>query len=495
MKKIVIALVLLLVLAGLGGAGYWYFFAAGSRGPALATEPVVRDDLLATISATGTLEPEDVIDVGAQVAGQIKEFGEDVEANSSTVYPARGARTAGYLSAPFGNGALLAAASMVVEPPKLIDYRSVVRPGTVLAKIDDALFVARVAASRADLEQADANVAQAKASVASAQADLEMAKTTLAQADRDLKRGRRLTGSISQEEFETTQSAFDKARVSVAAYDASLLKAKAALPGAEAAVNRAKATLLQDETNLGYATIKVPDSVGNKGVIIERRVTIGQTVQSSFNTPSLFLIAKDLTRMKVWASVNEADIGQVKVGQQVSFTVDARPGDVFKGVVNLIRLNATMTQNVVTYTVEVLVDNSEGKLLPYMTANLQFEVNKREHVLLIPNSALRWRPAAQMVAPEDREAFLRASRRREGLAGEAAAPEKEQRSRGTVWIVQGNFVKPVKVRLGLTDGARSEVIEGDLREGLEVVTREAARNGGDSTTNPFAPQMFGGKKQ
>src|SRR5207245_1534448 len=125
---------------------------------------------------------------------------------------------------------------------------------------------------------------------------------------------------------------------------------------------------------------------------IDRRVNVGQTVVSSLSAPSLFLLAKDLKRIQVWAAVNEADIGRLKVGHRVTFTVDAFPKDVFAGKVDQIRLNASNTQNVVTYTVVVSTDNASGQLLPYMTANLLFQVDNRPNALLVPNSALRWRP-------------------------------------------------------------------------------------------------------
>src|SRR5262249_41659128 len=137
-----------------------------------------------------------------------------------------------------------------------------------------------------------------------------------------------------------------------------------------------------------YCTIKSPVN----GVIIDRRVDIGQTVVSSLSAPSLFLIAKDLSKMQVLVQVNEADIGHVKPGDPVTFTADAFPGDSFEGKVRKVRLNATQTQNVVTYTVEIVTDNSSLKLLPYLTANVRFVVDHREQVLAVPNAALRWSP-------------------------------------------------------------------------------------------------------
>src|SRR5437870_128517 len=142
----------------------------------------------------------------------------------------------------------------------------------------------------------------------------------------------------------------------------------------------AQAALQNAETNLGYCTIRSPV----KGVIVDRRVNTGQTVVSSLNAPSLFLIARDLKRLQVWTSVNEADIGQIRKGQAVNFTVDAHPGKVFRGEVNKVRLNAAFTQGVVTYTVEVNTDNSDGKLLPYQTAEMQFVVARKQVALLVP---------------------------------------------------------------------------------------------------------------
>ncbi len=148
-------------------------------------------------------------------------------------------------------------------------------------------------------------------------------------------------------------------------------------------------------------------------MILDRRVNIGQTVIASLNAPSLFLIAKDLSQMEIWASVNETDVGAIHVGQGVRFTVGAFPRDSFRGKVSQIRLNASMSQSVVTYTVVVDVDNVSGKLLPYLTARVQFEVEERKHVMLVPNASLRRQPKVQHVVPESRELYatlLRQSR-------------------------------------------------------------------------------------
>ena len=198
---------------------------------------------------------------------------------------------------------------------------------------------------------------------------------------------------------------------------------EAAIVQSRNAVAQAQATLQRGQRNLSYCTIKSPV----KGVIIDRRVNIGQTVVSSLNAPSLFLIAKDLKRMQVWVSVNEADVGSIHPGQPVSFTVDAYPGKIFRGEVGKIRLNATMTQNVVTYTVEVITDNSSGKLLPYLTANAQFELSQHNNVLLVPNAALRWCPQPEQVTPKFRT-MTESPERRDGMGGggqPAAEPQQK----------------------------------------------------------------------
>jgi HlyD family secretion protein len=226
-------------------------------------------------------------------------------------------------------------------------------------------------------------------------------------------------------------------------------------------------------------------------------VNIGQTVVASLSAPSLFLLAKDLRRIQVWASVNEADIGHLRTGQQVSFSVDAFPGTRFKGTIVQMRLNATMVQNVVTYTVVVSTDNSDGKLLPYMTANLDFEIDRRENALRVPNAALRWQPAPQQVAPDARADFIKTLRAAKGTASDSKPAEKakDNHDRGRVWVEDGQFVRPVKVRIGLSDGTMTEITGGDLADNTPVVVGETHENNtGGGTSNPFTPQLFKNKQ-
>jgi HlyD family secretion protein len=467
MKTFFIIFLVLVLLVGGAGLGYWYWQSTAAGGTTFRTATVERGNLLATISATGTVEPEEVVDVGAQVAGQIIKFGQDPH-NSS----------------------------------KSIDYGSEVVENTVLAQLDDALFKARVNQAKANLEQAEANEKAAEAAEEQAEADLQSNQAKLIQAERDWERAKRLgpSGSLSGLDYDTIRASYETTKASISQSNAAIAKAKASISQAKASITQAQATLDEAKTNLGYCTIQSPV----KGVIVDRRVNIGQTVVASLNAPSLFLIAKDLKRLQVWASVNEADIGNIHPGQPVRFTVDAYPNETFAGEVAQIRLNASMTQNVVTYTVVVNTDNSNLKLLPYLTANLLFEVAQKKNVLLVPNGALRWKPQPQQVAPDAREAYAKSQRRKAASAGGDQAPggekpaggEKERQDRGVVWVQDENFVRPIKVHLGLNDGAMTEIIEGgDLQEGMAVVTGETARSSGDSTTNPFAPQMFGPKKQ
>jgi len=403
---------------------------------AFLTVPVKRGDLLATISATGTVEPEEVIDIGAQVAGRIVSFGKD-------------------------------------KSGKTVDYGSVVGAGTVLARIDDSLYAADVASAKAQL-------AQNKAGVKYAEANLGQFQAKLYQAKRDWARAQKLgpSDALSQADYDAALSAYETAKANVEVGKAAIVQAKDAVRLSEAALQRA-------QQNLDYCTIQSPV----KGVIIDRRVNIGQTVVSSLSAPSLFLIAKDLTRIQVWVSVNEADIGRIHPGQPVTFTVDAHPGKVFKGTVNKVRLNATMTQNVVTYTVEVSTDNANGELLPYLTANVNFIVGERHQVLLVPNAALRWNPEPQEIVAK----FRAAGKKGKGSGKSSPKPAKAQPLRKVLWVPQGALVRPVYVTAGLSDGSMTEVEDAGLKEGTPVVVGEAEQTAGESNSgggSPFTPKFF-----
>ncbi len=456
MKRAIVWLVILIVVATGGYFGYRWYSSRSVPAVAYRTQTVRKSDIAQTIPASGTVVPEDVIDIGAQVNGQIAEFGNDVDG-------------------------------------KTIDYRSTIKEGMVLAKIDDALYAADLASSQAQRASAVAQVAQSEAQIGQADAQVrvgeankEQARAKLEQARRDWERAQKLVGStaLSRSDYDAAQSAFEQAQAGVGVADASITQAQATRAQAvaskaqgQAAIAMADASIQRAQRNVKYCIINSPVS----GVVIDRRVEIGQTVVASLNAPSLFLIAKDLSKMQVLVQVNEADIGNVNPGQNVAFTADAFPGRRFKGVVRKVRLNATMTQNVVTYTVEIATDNADLKLLPYLTANVKFDVAHKEGVLGVPNAALRWAPRGVEVP--------------DPVAGGGKGGKTEGDSGlkpGTVWQLKDGRPQPLAVKVGLSDGVLTE-IEGDgVSEGLEVIVGEKT---GDqtaaATTNPFAPPSMG----
>ena len=426
MKKIALILIFLLAL---GGAGFWFQQATATTGPRYRTATVKRGEVRAIITATGTIEPEEVVDVGAQVAGKLKNLGIDPH-----------------------------------DPSKAIDYGTMVEEHTILAQIDDAIYKTQVD--------------QARAGLLRARAEMQQIKAKLHQAEGDWNRTQKLNkgGGSSEALYLAAEATYESAKANVALGEASIALAQSSLD--------------QAEINLGYTTIRSPV----QGVIIDRRVNVGQTVVASLNAPSLFLIAKNLKRMQVWASVNEADIGQVHPGQAVRFTVDAYPNELFRGEVGQIRLNATMTQNVVTYTVVVTTDNSNGRLLPYLTASLQFEIETHTDVLQVPSFALRWKPSqkAGAGATPDRESGGRSgSGSGEKPKGGPSGGRPSRGGKGTVWIKDGTAPKPVEVQIGLTDGLLTE-ISGEIAENAEVIIGEIRADSNESTSNPFTPKMFGG---
>ena len=389
-------------------------------------------DLVATITATGVTEPVAVVQIGAQVAGIVVAFGTDKEGRE-------------------------------------IRWGSEVEKGMVLAKIDDSLYVAAVKTAEGQLKQAEATVVVARANVAQQKANLTLAR-------QKWERAKKLGPSDA-----LAQSTYDQYKQAFEAATANLASAEAAVEQALASVAQNKATLLTAQINLNYCTIKSPV----KGVIVDRQVNIGQTVVSSLSAPSLFLIANDLKHIQAWVSVNEADVGHIVEGQPVAFTVDAYPGRTFHGVVGQVRLNATMTQNVVTYTIAVDVDNRDGKLLPYLTTNAQFEIGKRKGVLLVPNAALRFTPKSADVAPGARQ------KTGEKISRRARAAEGGEKP-VVVWVEEGRFVKPVPVTVGLTDGSFTEVEGKGLAEGLRVAIGAGAQAQAATPAeerNPFQPQM------
>jgi HlyD family secretion protein len=428
-KPMVVALAAVLVVGVVLG---WRRFHNGSE-TSFRTVLVTRGDVAASISASGTIEPVEVVDIGAQVAGLIKSFGKDI------------------------NG-------------RTIDYGSIVEEGAVLATIDDSVYAADLSVAKAQLEQA-------KAAELSAAANLEQMQARLDQSAAEWKRAQELYTSklMAQVDYDTDKANYEIAKANLSVAQAGVAEAKATIIQAQAGLEKA-------QRNLDFCIIKSPV----KGVIIDRRVNIGQTVVSSLNAPSLFLIAEDLTKMQIWVAVNEADVGRIIPDTPVTFTCDAFPGRQFQGTVGKIRLNATMTQNVVMYTVEVNMDNSDKVLLPYLTANVRFVVHEESGALLVPSAALRWSPPSlAYIAPEARSPNP-ADPPSDNRGKKEKAASKE--AMGTVWVKDGSFVRPLEVKLGTSDGANTAVVADDLREGQEVVVG-AATGAPENTENPFLPPV------
>ncbi len=447
------------------------FSCSKAQPPSFKTAKISRGEVTSTISATGTLEPEEVVDIGAQVTGQILKFGLDTEG-------------------------------------KQIDYGSKVSSGQLLASIDDQVYRINRQQAEAQLAQAQANVKsaaasqqQAQANVLQAQARKEQAQAQLAQAERDWTRAKKLgpSESLAQAAYDGYLGAFEAAQANLKAVDSSIQVAQAQIASAEAAglqaqaqIASAEAAIALSERNLGYCSIKSPVT----GIVIDRRVDVGQTVVSNLSASSLFLLAKDLEKMELWVAVNEADIGSIHPGQSVSYSVDAFPGETFKGKVGKVRLNASMTQNVVSYTVEIVTDNLGGKLLPYLSAKVRFEIARKADVLVVPNGALRWTPdVSQIIAeatPEPDAAPLS-----EAPQGDKNKGGGKAKTKGNVWVrVPGEEVKfrPVPVRTGVSDGIITEVIPlrpEDKLEDLEITIGQERQDAAPATENPFAPKMPG----
>ncbi|MHB8784056.1 MAG: efflux RND transporter periplasmic adaptor subunit [Desulfobacteria bacterium] len=326
-----------------------------------------------------------------------------------------------------------------------VDYNSRVRKGEVIAQIDPRLL--------------EASVTQAQGNFDNAKASLEKAKVAVADTERTYRRNLELLhdGFVAQSDVDAAQTAYDQA--------------VAGQKSAEAVVTQAKGALEVVQTNLAYATIRSPVD----GIVISRNVDVGQTVAASFQTPTLFSIAQDLTKMQIDTNVDESDIGRAAKGQAVVFTVDAWPGKTFTGVVSQVRNAPIITQNVVTYDVVILVDNRELLLKPGMTANVTIQVKKFENVLKIPNAALRYHPPEK-----SKEAGV-------GMQG----MKKELPGQRVYVVGKDGKLQAVSVKTGVYDGSYTELTEGNLKEGDPVITGEAPKGASNSGGSP--PGMGFGK--
>lgn len=336
-----------------------------------------------------------------------------------------------------------------------VDFNHQVKAGQVLAELDDAIY--------------SAQVRQSDASMASAQASLQLARAN----ETRMK-------SLFKEEYVSRQELDQAVQVREAA---------------EAQARLARAQNDRDRANLGYSVIRSPVS----GVVVDRSIDVGQTVAASFQTPTLFKIAQDLTQMQIYTTFAEADIGAIRVDQPVRFNVDAFPNRSFSGKVKQVRLNPTTQQNVVTYNVVVAVENPEQVLLPGMTAYVSIVVAQKKAVLLVPNTALRFKPTEtdkveKAGGKADGEAAKSANGGRPGgQLGDGGEKREKRRDAGsgTVHVLSEGQLKPLKISTGITDARFTEVVGGELKEGDRVITGENLPNAAPAaSSSTFRMRLF-----
>jgi HlyD family secretion protein len=436
--------------------------------PSFQTAPVIRGPLVASISATGTLNAVITVQVGSQVSGQIKEL--------------------------------------------YADFNSRVSRGQIIGRIDPDIFQAQVNQARAQVEAAQAAVLNQRAALAKTRADLENARAALAvaraqaakarvavvDAERSLGRQRELRRRelIAQADLDTAEVNHESAiaqheatlaqeRAQVATVDsaaAQLDVAQAQLQSARAQASQAQAALSQAELGLEHTVIRAPVD----GVVVSRNVDVGQTVAASLQAPTLFLIAQDLSKMQVDTNVDEADVGRVRVGQPVTFTVDSFPGHTFSGEVVQVRKAPLVVQNVVTYDVVVSAPNPELELLPGMTANVRIVTDRREDALKVPNAALRFRPSG--VASERRvEGAPAGPKEPAGVGTDSREPHGLP---GQVWVVDApGHLRAIALVLGISDGAFTEVLDGDLPERQPVIVGSASAAPAPASPAPGGPRL------
>jgi HlyD family secretion protein len=394
------------------------------------TAKVERGEINDVVEATGTINAVITVQVGSQVSGTIAKLN--------------------------------------------VDFNSRVHKGDVVALIEPALFKGALLQATADLENSKANLVAARA-------NLEKAKAGLVQtrADYDRAVGLNNGGILSQQQLDLAKANYDSANAGVNAAAANVTQAEAQVSQKDAAVAVA-------QTNLDYTVIRSPID----GTVVARNVDVGQTVAASLQAPTIFTIAQDLTKMWVYAKTDESDVGNIKVGKPVSFKVDAFPKDTFRGVVSQVRMNATTVQSVVTYDTIIEFANPELKLFPGMTAFVTIPVATVQNVLKLPNTALRYKPP---MLPEE----ILAVYKQYGIDGGEAKqgdsdavsldhgaqaqgaisnfPRAPKTATAVAWKLRpDNTLEPVKVSLGITDHAYTEVsavLKGELKEGSEVIIR------------------------
>lgn len=408
----------------LGMAVLTAFRFESDKAPQYFTEKVQKGNIQDVVQATGTINAVTTVQVGSEVSGTISK-----------------------LSA---------------------DFNSHVKKDQVIAEIEPSLF-------QGALLQAQANLADAQANLLAAKANLAKAQAAAVQANQDYGRNLALAndGVIPAQQLDAAKATLDADNAAVGAAQAQVTQA-----AAEVQQNSASVTVAQ--TNLDHTVIKSPID----GTVIARSVDVGQTVAASLQAPTLFTIAQDLTKMQVYVNSDESDVGSIHTGQRVSFKVDAFPTQTFAGTVSAVRLNATEVQNVVTYTTVVDFDNPDLKLFPGMTAYVSIPVASVDHVVKVPNGALRYTPdlTAQQMTALYQKAGIAAS----SAQGRKAAQSQDQTT-AVVWKLDSKQLEPVQIKLGITDHTTTEVaqvLNGSLSQGDQLVTGAASSKASSTKAAP-----------
>ena len=400
---------------------------AGRDGTYYITRPVGFTDITATVSETGTVNPVNTVLVGSEVSGTIITLG--------------------------------------------ADYNSRVKTNQILATLDPTDYMAAVDSAKANLQLTKANSSSAKMEVGKMKALLDMANLTVQRDEPLLKQG-----LINQNQMDTDKTAAVTA-------DQDYLASQAAVQVAEAQVAVAQGQLDQAQYNLSKTVIRSPWD----GIVMARNVSIGQTVASSLQTPTLFTLATNLTDVQVDTSVDEADAGGVREGASATFTVTSFPNETFAGTVQQIRINPIVTQNVVTYDAVVTVHDTSGRLLPGMTAQVSINVGRRTHVPAVPISAVLYRPLADATPASavfgQGAGLVQSSDAAPTAEAVAGAPG----SQVTVWVLQDEHPVPRRVIIGLSDGKNIEITQGDLRPGNLVIIAQRRGAVGRNTSAQGAP--------
>ena len=433
------------ILVILGGIGIYLRMHSGGKAGYL-TARLDRGDIESIVTTSGNLNAVITVQVGSQVSGNIIALYADFNTKVK-----KGQLVAEIDPAPFQAAVNQAAASLNAAKAAVVTARAV------------------VAKSQSDLASAEANVAAQKANVVKAQSAVDLAKL-----ENDRRQVMVKNGSTSQEDADTAKAAYDQslstmdaARASVRAAEASADSARKQIDVAHNQLDQAAAIVQQDEAILSQAQLNLSHTrilAPVDGTVESRNMDVGQTVAASFQAPTIFLIAQDLTKMQVDTNVDEADVGRIHLDQQATFTVDAWPGRTFRGRVSQIRQAPINVSNVITYDVVIQVSNEDLKLFPGMTANVTISVGRASNVLRLPKAALRYRPrAASGAAPK-------------------AVPGAVQPPQTVTVLDAGGQLRQVPVKTGIGDANYVEVVSGDLTEGQQVVVGTAAQPG--AATSP-----------